>query len=153
MCRWAGRGAWKGYCTGQAADARAPAPALLCAADRCPALKSTNRPCGPHPFLQEWLKEAAPTSELRQWFNHEPERWLEFQRRYAAELDDNRDAWAPLAEAARHGKVGWCGRGRAGCGRPSTAGELNSRRHIGCKAVSCAPYLQLCCCGWAGWSP
>lgn len=57
----------------------------------------------------------APTSELRQWFNHDTERWEEFQQRYAAELDNNRDAWAPLAEAARHGKVGLCrGQGRAG---------------------------------------
>ena len=35
-----------------------------------------------------WLPEAAPSTELRRWFNHDPERWAEFDRRYRAELDD-----------------------------------------------------------------
>jgi uncharacterized protein YeaO (DUF488 family) len=33
-----------------------------------------------------WMKEAGPTTELRKWFNHEPEKWLEFSRKYKAEL-------------------------------------------------------------------
>lgn len=33
-----------------------------------------------------WLKEVAPSAELRKWFNHEPETWPEFQRRYRDEL-------------------------------------------------------------------
>ena len=36
--------------------------------------------------LNLWMKEIAPTEELRQWFNHEPEKWAEFQRRYKKEL-------------------------------------------------------------------
>jgi len=36
--------------------------------------------------LDEWLKEIAPSTELRQWFGHELARWPEFQRRYKAEL-------------------------------------------------------------------
>ena len=36
--------------------------------------------------LDEWLKEIAPSTELRQWFGHEPAKWPEFQRRYKAEL-------------------------------------------------------------------
>ena len=36
--------------------------------------------------LNEWIKEIAPSTELRQWFGHDPERWPEFQRRYKAEL-------------------------------------------------------------------
>lgn len=36
-----------------------------------------------------WLKDVAPSTELRKWFGHEPERWGEFKRRYFAELDDN----------------------------------------------------------------
>lgn len=36
-----------------------------------------------------WLKEIAPSNELRKWFNHEPEKWDEFKERYFAELDDN----------------------------------------------------------------
>src|SRR5262249_50296889 len=36
-----------------------------------------------------WLKDVAPSTELRKWFGHEPERWPEFRRRYFAELADN----------------------------------------------------------------
>jgi uncharacterized protein YeaO (DUF488 family) len=36
--------------------------------------------------LNEWAKDIAPSTELRQWFGHDPERWPEFQRRYKAEL-------------------------------------------------------------------
>lgn len=39
--------------------------------------------------LDEWNKEIAPTDELRKWFNHEPEKFLEFSRRYVKELDNN----------------------------------------------------------------
>ncbi|MEM0138962.1 MAG: DUF488 family protein [Thermoplasmatales archaeon] len=36
-----------------------------------------------------WLKEIAPSTELRKWFSHEDERWDEFQRRYMKELQNN----------------------------------------------------------------
>lgn len=36
--------------------------------------------------LDEWMKEIAPSTRLREWFGHDPRRWPEFQRRYAAEL-------------------------------------------------------------------
>jgi len=36
--------------------------------------------------LDEWIKEVAPSTELRKWFGHDPARWAEFQRRYRAEL-------------------------------------------------------------------
>jgi len=42
--------------------------------------------------LTLWLKDIAPTSDLRKWFGHDPERWPEFRRRYHAELDKNRAA-------------------------------------------------------------
>jgi uncharacterized protein YeaO (DUF488 family) len=45
--------------------------------------------------LDLWLKEIAPTDELRHWFGHEPARWEEFQARYRAELEANP---APLDE-------------------------------------------------------
>lgn len=49
-----------------------------------------------------WLKAVAPTSELRKWFNHEPEKYPEFQARYIAELDHN-DAMTELrALCAEH---------------------------------------------------
>ena len=38
-----------------------------------------------------WLKEIAPSVELRKWYNHIPERWLEFQKRYKSELKENED--------------------------------------------------------------
>lgn len=39
--------------------------------------------------LDEWLKEVAPSTELRRWFGHEEPKWKEFQSRYRAELDNN----------------------------------------------------------------
>ena len=36
-----------------------------------------------------WLKEIAPSAELRRWFGHDPKKWPEFQRRYARELEAN----------------------------------------------------------------
>lgn len=38
--------------------------------------------------IDEWAKEIAPSTQLRQWFGHDPERWAEFQKRYRAELRD-----------------------------------------------------------------
>lgn len=60
--------------------------------------------------MDGWLKEVAPSTELRKWFGHEPERWPEFQRRYQKELeteegDERRDGIERLREAARHGNV------------------------------------------------
>lgn len=55
--------------------------------------------------LDAWLKDAAPSTELRKWFNHDPERWLEFQRRYRAELDQHSAAWQPILDAAAKGDV------------------------------------------------
>ncbi len=52
-----------------------------------------------------WLKEVAPSTELRKWFDHRVERWEEFRRRYAAELDANPDAWAPLLAEAKKGTL------------------------------------------------
>jgi uncharacterized protein YeaO (DUF488 family) len=55
--------------------------------------------------LDGWLKEAAPTTKLRQWFNHDPSKWTEFQKRYRAELRKNPASWKPILDAARHGEV------------------------------------------------
>lgn len=52
-----------------------------------------------------WLKEVAPSTELRTWFSHDPAKWDEFRRRYVAELDAHPEAWQPLREAAAHGPV------------------------------------------------
>jgi len=42
--------------------------------------------------LDAWRKDVAPSSELRKWFDHDPERWTEFKERYFGELDDKRQA-------------------------------------------------------------
>lgn len=55
--------------------------------------------------VDAWLKDVAPSSELRRWFGHRVERWGEFRRRYRAELDANSEAWRPILQAARRGRV------------------------------------------------
>jgi uncharacterized protein YeaO (DUF488 family) len=55
--------------------------------------------------LAGWLKELAPSGELRRWFGHRLERWEEFKRRYFAELDGKGEALKPLLAAARQGDV------------------------------------------------
>jgi len=57
-----------------------------------------------HAAIDEWLKDVAPTSELRKWFGHDPERWTEFRRRYLEELAGN-DAIAHLRELVRQHHV------------------------------------------------
>jgi uncharacterized protein YeaO (DUF488 family) len=52
-----------------------------------------------------WLKEVAPSTELRRWFGHRVERWHEFRRRYNKELNAKPDAWAPILDASRQGTV------------------------------------------------
>jgi uncharacterized protein YeaO (DUF488 family) len=55
--------------------------------------------------MDAWLKDVAPSTELREWFGHDPARWQEFKRRYFAELDANPSALRPLVEAARTGDL------------------------------------------------
>jgi uncharacterized protein YeaO (DUF488 family) len=55
--------------------------------------------------MDAWLKDAAPSAELRRWFNHDPAKWAEFRRRYRAELDAHPESWSPLLAKARHGQV------------------------------------------------
>ena len=52
-----------------------------------------------------WLKDAAPSTELRKWFAHRPERWEEFRARYTAELDRNPDVVAKLRATCARGPV------------------------------------------------
>ena len=55
--------------------------------------------------IDEWMKDIAPSTELRKWFNHDPERWPEFQRRYTAELAQRTAEIARLRELARQGML------------------------------------------------
>ena len=52
-----------------------------------------------------WLKEVAPSTELRKWFDHRVERWDEFYRRYREELKAHPEAWRPIVDASRRGTV------------------------------------------------
>jgi uncharacterized protein YeaO (DUF488 family) len=55
--------------------------------------------------VDAWDKDVAPSTELRRWFGHDPDRWEEFQRRYRQELDANPAALQPLLEAATQGPL------------------------------------------------
>ena len=52
-----------------------------------------------------WAKDVAPSTELRKWFGHDPDRWPEFKRRYFTELGASGEALAPLFEHVRAGPV------------------------------------------------
>jgi uncharacterized protein YeaO (DUF488 family) len=52
-----------------------------------------------------WMKDVAPSTELRKWFDHREERWEEFRRRYRNELDANPRGWEPILKVARRGAV------------------------------------------------
>jgi len=52
-----------------------------------------------------WLKEIAPSTELRKWFGHEPDKWAEFQKRYLAELRNNGEQLALLKQEVAKGVV------------------------------------------------
>lgn len=49
--------------------------------------------------LDAWIKDVAPSTELRKWFGHEPERWDEFKRRYREELDAHPEAVQAVRDA------------------------------------------------------
>ena len=55
--------------------------------------------------MNAWLKDVAPSGELRRWFNHDPAKWTEFRRRYFVELNRHRDALQPILDAETHGNV------------------------------------------------
>lgn len=55
--------------------------------------------------LDLWLKEVAPSTELRKWFSHDPAKWEEFQKRYRDELEKNKEAIARLMDEIHKGPV------------------------------------------------
>jgi uncharacterized protein YeaO (DUF488 family) len=52
-----------------------------------------------------WPKDLAPSTELRRWYGHDPEKWSEFKSRYFAELDGNPELIKELLKYARKGPV------------------------------------------------
>lgn len=55
--------------------------------------------------VDRWLKDVAPSHELRRWYGHDPARWEEFRARYRAELEARPEALLPLRELAARGPV------------------------------------------------
>ena len=55
--------------------------------------------------IDRWLKDAAPSTALRRWFHHDPEKWAEFKRAYFDELAEQRDALRQLLHDADGGTL------------------------------------------------
>ena len=55
--------------------------------------------------IDEWFKDIAPSTALRQWFGHDPARWQEFRRRYAGEVRQNPELLGQLRARARQGPI------------------------------------------------
>ncbi len=52
-----------------------------------------------------WLRDVSPSSELRKWFGHDPNKWLEFKKRFESELVNSSENVEKLRELASHGDV------------------------------------------------
>ncbi len=52
-----------------------------------------------------WLKDIAPSEELRKWFSHDPAKWDEFKQRYFQELDRKKELVSIIIQKVREGKV------------------------------------------------
>jgi len=55
--------------------------------------------------LDLWLKEIAPSTELRKWFGHDPDKWVEFRQRYIKELRQKADLIKLLKRKAKEGTI------------------------------------------------
>jgi uncharacterized protein YeaO (DUF488 family) len=55
--------------------------------------------------LDLWLKDIAPSTELREWFGHDPEKWVEFQKKYKIELVNNNEPVAELNKVVKQNKT------------------------------------------------
>ncbi len=55
--------------------------------------------------IDEWLKDVAPSTELRKWYSHDPAKWSDFKKRYWKELEAKKDVVLILAKEAKEGKV------------------------------------------------
>lgn len=52
-----------------------------------------------------WLKDLAPSVELRKWFDHDPAKWEEFRQRYLGEIRENKEQTRLLSQALEKGPV------------------------------------------------
>lgn len=55
--------------------------------------------------IDQWMKDIAPSTELRKWFGHDPARWTQFRDKYTAELKDKTDLLDDLRDRARRGPL------------------------------------------------
>jgi uncharacterized protein YeaO (DUF488 family) len=55
--------------------------------------------------LDGWIREVGPTTALRKWFDHDPEKWPRFRARYFRELDSRPDSWRSIASLAKRRTV------------------------------------------------
>jgi uncharacterized protein YeaO (DUF488 family) len=55
--------------------------------------------------IDQWMKDIAPSTELRKWFRHDPARWDKFRRRYAKEVHQHADLLDQLRSLARQGPI------------------------------------------------
>lgn len=55
--------------------------------------------------IDEWMKEIAPSTALRKWFGHEPERWPEFRRRYRSEIEQHSEQFQRLRALGQRGRI------------------------------------------------
>ena len=55
--------------------------------------------------IDEWLKDVAPSTELREWYSHDPAKWTEFKKRYWEELEAKKDLVLRLAKESKENKV------------------------------------------------
>lgn len=56
-------------------------------------------------LIDDWVKDVAPSTALRKWFNHEPPKWNEFKRRYFRELEKQPDALKRLLAKSKAGTM------------------------------------------------
>ncbi len=56
-------------------------------------------------IMDAWIKELAPSAELRKWFDHDPERFVEFEKQYIEELEESKEFWMPLIQKYLKGKM------------------------------------------------
>ncbi len=55
--------------------------------------------------IDEWLKDVAPSSDLRKWYSHDPAKWIEFKKRYWSELDNKKEVVRKLKDESAGHKV------------------------------------------------
>lgn len=55
--------------------------------------------------INEWMREIAPSTELRRWFSHDPRRWQEFRHRYQSEIQQHPEQFDRLRTLAQHGRI------------------------------------------------